>query len=101
MVRATFFEGSLKGFEIKGHANAGTYGSDIVCAAVSSAALMAANTVSEILSIDADAQMDEGYLRFTFSSDNACAKAIIDGLKLHLTELQKEYPNKIKVITEV
>lgn len=101
MVRATFFEGSKKGFEIEGHANSGAYGSDIVCAAVSSAALMAANTVTEILSIDADAQMSEGYLKFTFSSDDRAAKAIMDGLLLHLTELQKEYPKKIKVITEV
>ncbi len=101
MIRAVFFEGESKlGFEISGHAG-GISGTDIVCASVSSAAYMAANTVTDILNISAEIQMDDGFLSFFISDDNVSAKAVIDGLKFHLTELSKQYPKKIKVITEV
>ncbi len=102
MIRAVFFRsGSLRGFELSGHAGSGVYGSDIVCAAVSSAAYMAANTVTEVLSVEADADVRDGYMKFSFSSGNSAAEAVLDGLELHLRELEKEYPKKLKVITEV
>ena len=90
MIRAVFFEGENgRGFEISGHAG-GSAGTDIVCAAVSSAVYMAANTVT-----------DDGHLKFSVGEENDSAAAVLDGLKLHLTELSKQYPKKIKVITEV
>ena len=102
MIRAVFFRsGGLRGFELSGHAGSGVYGSDIVCAAVSSAAYMAANTVTEVLSVEADADVRDGYMKFSFSSGNSAAEAVLDGLELHLRELEKEYPKKLKVITEV
>lgn len=101
MIRAVFFESESKlGFEISGHAG-GKSGTDIVCASVSSAAYMAANTITDILYISAEIQMDDGFLSFRITDNDVSAKAIIDGLKLHLTELSKQYPKKIKVITEV
>lgn len=102
MIRAVFFEGESKlGFEISGHAG-GNRGKDIVCASVSSAAYMAANTITDILNISAEIRLnDDGFLSFFISEDNVSAKAIIDGLQLHLTALSKQYPKKIKVITEV
>ncbi len=102
MIRAVFFRsGSLRGFELSGHAGSSVYGSDIVCAAVSSAAYMAANTVTEVLSVEADADVRDGYMKFSFNSGNSAAEAVLDGLELHLRELEKEYPKKLKVITEV
>lgn len=102
MIRAVFFRsGSLRGFELSGHAGSSVYGSDIVCAAVSSAAYMAANTVTEVLSVEADAEVRDGYMKFSFNSGSSVAEAVLDGLELHLRELEKEYPKKLKVITEV
>ena len=54
MICAEFFtrpDGDLVGFRISGHSGCGEEGNDIVCAAVSSAAYMTANTVTEILSV--------------------------------------------------
>ena len=97
MIRAVFFEGENgRGFEISGHAG-GNAGRDIVCAAVSSAVYMAANTVTEIIKVHADISEQDGHLKFSVGE----AAAVLDGLKLHLTELSKQYPKKIKVITEV
>ena len=50
MTRATFVrkDGLLCGFTLRGHAGAGVSGTDVVCAAISSAAYLAANTITEI-----------------------------------------------------
>lgn len=66
MVKITFFtvHGNIAGFLMKGHAGAGAYGSDPVCAAVSSAAYMAANTITDIIGIPCDASVSDGYFHF-------------------------------------
>ena len=51
MIRADFFanaDGALLGFSVLGHSGLAQEGEDILCAAVSSAAYMTANTVLEI-----------------------------------------------------
>lgn len=96
MIRAVFFEGENgRGFEISGHAG-GSAGTDIVCAAVSSAVYMAANTVTEIIKVHADISEQDGHLKFSVGEENDSAAAVLDGLKLHLTELSKQYPKRSK-----
>ncbi len=73
-------------------------GSDVVCAAVSSAAYMAANTVTEVIGIDAEAEVGEAKMRFVLNQTNEQAVAVLKGLELHLTELSKQYPENIKII---
>lgn len=50
MTTVTFLKSDdiICGFEISGHSDFAEEGSDIVCAAISSAAYMTANTVTEI-----------------------------------------------------
>lgn len=100
MIRIEFFSGvnGLCGFEASGHALGGDAGEDVICAFVSSACLMAANTVTEVLGLDADAQSDDGYLKLMILENASSAQDILSGLKLHLTELEKDYPENIKVI---
>ena len=54
--------GELRGFEISGHAGSGDVGSDIVCAAVSSAAYLAANTITDVIQAEAQVAVEDGYL---------------------------------------
>ena len=100
MIRIEFFSGvnGLCGFEASGHALGGDAGEDVICAFVSSACLMAANTVTEVLGLDADAQSDDGYLKLMILENASSAQDILSGLKFHLTELEKDYPENIKVI---
>lgn len=101
MTRSKLFirQGNLVGFELTGHAGAGLSGSDIVCAAVSSAALMTANTITEITGIHAEITERDGFLRLMLSDcDAARCQELLKGFRLHLTELQKQYPNNLKVI---
>jgi len=73
-------------------------GESVVCAAVSSACYMAANTITEVLGIEADASESDGYMRVTVSGDGISkAKAILDGLRLHMEQLAEQYPKQIKI----
>ena len=101
MIRASFrIRPDSAEFTVKGHSGSAEAGSDIVCAAVSSAVYMAANTVTEILGVQAQAEVKDGYLRFSCSGSQA-ASDVIRGLLLHLEELACQYPDRIKVTTEV
>lgn len=101
MVKASFCirEDSVS-FTIKGHSGFSEEGSDIVCAAVSSAAYMTVNTITEILGVKGNVKVKDGYLQFKFSGNNA-ARDIVKGLHLHLEELSRDYPDYVTVITEV
>ncbi len=85
-------------FELSGHSGAGEHGTDIVCSAVSSAVYMAANTIIEILKISPKADVRDGYMRIQMNLEDARkSKTITDGLYLHLSELQSQYPNNLKL----
>ncbi len=100
MIEIEFYRGinGLCGFEAQGHAMSASAGEDIICAFVSSACLMTANTVTDVLKLDADARVDDGFLKLMIMQDATPAQGILQGLQLHLTELEKDYPKNIKVI---
>ena len=97
-IRFYSFKDRLTGFEISGHAMYAESGSDIVCASVSSAAYMAANTITDVIGADADAAAGDGTMSVTLNQPNEQAQAVLRGLELHLTELSKQYPQNIKLI---
>ena len=105
MTTVTFLKSDdiICGFEISGHSDFAEEGSDIVCAAVSSAAYMTANTITEILHIDADVTENDGFMSLSLSKGEAEKSAVVlDGLRLHLTALSEQYTKYIKVkISEV
>ena len=100
MIRVKFLIGNnqLTGFEIKGHAMFAESGSDVVCAAVSSAAFMAANTITDIIGANADASAQDGMMRVVLTQADEQTLTVLRGLELHLTELSKQYPENIKII---
>ncbi|MBQ9859469.1 MAG: ribosomal-processing cysteine protease Prp [Clostridia bacterium] len=104
MIRVRFMtaDGLLSGFSVSGHAGAGEYGQDIVCAAVSSATYMTANTVTDILCQPADIVVDEGLLSLQVTGDITACQAVLAGFRLHIQALQEEYPERIQLMnTEV
>ena len=107
MIRAEFFadaEGRLLGFSITGHAGMAEAGSDILCAAVSSAAYMTANTVLEVLHITpVTLRVDDGDMLFRVAErDEKACKDLFSGFKLHLLGLEEQYPEYLRVrYTEV
>lgn len=92
-------QGAILGFQISGHSGFAENGSDIVCAAVSSAAFMAANTITDILKIDAETFVDNvGKMFFKIKNENFIScKDILLGFKLHMISLEEMYPENITV----
>ncbi|MCL2513147.1 MAG: ribosomal-processing cysteine protease Prp [Oscillospiraceae bacterium] len=102
MINVRFYtkNGKLYGFLTEGHAESGECGADIVCAAVSSAAYLAANTVTEILKTTAAAKAKDGYLKFKLISSDKKAENVLKGYKLHIEGLREQYPGYIKIMEE-
>ena len=105
MIQAIFTVESklITGFSISGHSDYSEQGSDIVCAAVSSAAYMTANTATDILKLDCDITVNDGFMELSLSGAEAQpAQVILNGLLLHLNALKEEYPDFIDLkISEV
>ncbi|MGI6264946.1 MAG: ribosomal-processing cysteine protease Prp [Acutalibacteraceae bacterium] len=95
-------DGLLTGFEIRGHSGAGAAGEDVVCAAISSAAYMAANTVTEICRCPARAETADGEMTLAVDpADAPRCQEILRGFRLHMEQLAKQYPHHIHLISEV
>ena len=91
----------LAGFQVSGHT--GIRGESIVCAAVSSACYMAANTITDVLLIDADISLRDGFMKVMVGDNDIDGiQVILQGLQMHLEQLAEQYPNKIRIqISEV
>ena len=101
MIRAAFsIRGDEAEFTVEGHSGAGEQGEDVICAAVSSAAYLTVNTVTEILGVDADAEDSDGYMRFR-SCGSQSAADIVKGFRLHMEQLAAQYPDYVTIKTEV
>ena len=104
MIRIEFSEvsGEITGFVCKGHSGLVESGDDILCAFVSSACFMTANTITDVIKLETDAASTDGYMRLQIKGSPTPAQDILRGLLFHMNELQKEYPDNIKVtISEV
>ena len=99
MIRVRFktANGLLTGFSLSGHAGAGEYGQDIVCAGVSSAAYMTANTITEIVGATANITVDDGLMSLTVTSRIDRCQDILSGFQLHLQALAEQYPKRIQL----
>ena len=101
MTRVKFLskDESLSGFEIKGHSSRDCdyFEGKIVCAAVSSAAYMAANTVTDIIGDRAEVFVDDAVMRFYVKKPSYCTVKVLEGLRLHLNELSEQYGSNITI----
>ena len=102
MICADFFRSvstdKLLGFGITGHAGFADEGFDIVCASVSSAVMLTANTVTECFKLHAKV-IDNGneiLLKLTEDPEGTGDKLIL-GLLTHLYLLAEQFPEAVKV----
>ncbi len=104
MTKVVFYGNpSLLGFCVTGHStvdendNAGK----IVCAAVSSAAYMAANTITEVIGDVAEINVSDAKMDLMVKSPSDKTDAVLNGFKLHMEQLAAQYKKNIKISSEV
>ena len=96
-------DGEVIGFKVKGHSGYDDRGKDVVCASVSSAVMLAANMVTEVLGIDADvsAYEDTITLMTNIKGDEKLQK-LFEVLIVQLRHIALEFENNLKIqFTEV
>jgi uncharacterized protein YsxB (DUF464 family) len=104
MIKAQFFKtsGDLKGFKVNGHSGYAQSGRDIACAGVTSAVMMAANTITEIIGANANVKISEAEVSLLLTGASPkdaeyAAKAVLKGLEMHLKILSEEFQGFISV----
>ena len=89
------------GFSVSGHAGAGAFGRDIVCAAVSSAVMLTANTITDYLFCKADVKDQNGKIMLVLKDPDSAmaiaAKQVIASFHNHMHLLAKDSKGKINV----
>ena len=105
MTRCEFFTENdrITGFSVSGHSGYAEAGSDIVCAAISTAVTMAEATINEVCGAKAKVRVKEEDARITLTLPNSCdeeeaVQAVLSGMLLTLISLREDYPDYIEVL---
>lgn len=91
--------GELVGFDIAGHTGFAQAGQDILCAAISSAAYLTANTITDVVGAKAETAVSDGRMKILVSArDEEKCRDILKGFELHIRQLCQQYPKGIRII---
>lgn len=105
MTRVEFSDqdGRITGFTVSGHSGYAEAGSDIICAAVSTAVQFAECTITDVLGNRVKTKVNEEEARITLTLPAVCededtVQAVLTGMMLTLCELRDQYPDYIEVM---
>ncbi len=105
MTEVRFFKNgkTLIGFSVIGHSttNCDDENGRLVCSAISSAAYMSANTITEIVGDKAEIEVDDGKMILKVINPSDKTVAVLEGFKLHIEQLADIYSDSIKINSEV
>lgn len=104
MIRAEFYQSQnqFRGFRVSGHAGFAESGQDIVCAAVTSACMLAANIITDGFRISAEAGAEDNVMFCIADKPDERVGAVVDMLMQQLDMIRSDYPGTIKIsISEV
>ena len=100
MITARFYTQGKIGFEVSGHAGYAEEGSDIVCAAVSSAVGLCECAITDVIGAAAKVHSDEktATVSVMLTEENSEAANMVSALMIYLVALRDEYPEYIEVL---
>ena len=105
MTEVRFFKTgkTIIGFSAIGHSTSGCGDEKgrLLCSAISSAVYMTANTITEIVGDKAEIEVDDGKMILKVKNPSDKTVAVLEGFKLHIEQLAKDYSNSIRIISEV
>ena len=107
MTTVTFYtEGRrITGFNASGHSGYAEAGSDIVCAAVTSAVRLVESTLNDVMGLCAAVKVSGDTAGISLhlpgslgqTAEDTC-QALLTGLMVYLSELHNEYPDNLEVM---
>ncbi len=99
MTKITIFKKNEKiwAFQVKGHTGFAESGNDIVCSAISTATQMALVGLKEVLKLDVESDIKDGYMQVKLLQDNAQAQAILCSMEKTLADIAKNYARNVKM----
>ncbi|MBP3620015.1 MAG: ribosomal-processing cysteine protease Prp [Clostridia bacterium] len=101
MIKITICErnGKIWAFQVKGHSGYAEEGSDIVCSGVSVATQMAVVGLKEVLKLQTEVDIEEGYLHLELLKSEEYEKAqdILLAMKKTLEDIAKNYAKYVKL----
>ena len=103
---AFHLEGSrIVGFDVKGHSGYADEGSDIVCAAVTSAVRLCECTIYDVLGLEASVKVRQKDASISLKlpgslgqTNESTCQALLTALMVYCSELHEEYPENISVL---
>ena len=103
---AFHLEGSrIVGFDVKGHSGYADEGSDIVCAAVTSAVRLCECAINDVLGLEASVKVRQKDASISLKlpaslgqTNESTCQTLLTALMVYLTELHEEYPENISVL---
>jgi len=95
-------DGSIHGFEVKGHANFAKHGEDIVCAGVSAVTVGTVNSLEELAGTVMDSRMNDGFLSAYFPADgeqgkDPQAQLLLESMVVMLNSIAESYGKYIQI----
>jgi uncharacterized protein YsxB (DUF464 family) len=109
MTTVTFHsqQGRIVGFTVTGHSGYAPEGSDIVCAAVTSAVRLTECAVNDVLGLGAAVKVKEKDASISLrlpgglgQTNESTCQTLLAALMVYLAELHTEYPDHLMVLEE-
>lgn len=105
MTKISFYgkKGSFSGFLAKGHSSADENDTEgkLLCAAVSSAVYLTANSLTDVFDKACVISAEDGFFKLSVKEPDMISSKLIEGLYIHIKQLSEQYPSRIRIITEV
>ena len=99
--------GRITGFTVRGHSGYAEAGTDIVCAAVTSAVRVVEATINDVMGLAAAVRVREAEPSIAFrlpeglsAEAEELSQTLLAGLMVYLTQLHDEYPAYLEVLEE-
>ena len=95
------------GFDVQGHSGYAEAGSDIVCAAVTSAVRLVETTVNDVMGLAASVKIREKDASISLrlpgglspTAESTC-QTLLTGLMVYFAQLHDEYPDNIEALED-
>ena len=105
MITVSFFlnkDGLISGFQSEGHADAGEYGYDIVCSAVSALTINTVNAIENLTEarFEEEANEEGGFLKVILvpqSEEDRDSQLLLKALQLGINQMADNYPENLRI----